>query len=1019
MYKKFSILFFSVHLATSVTYAQKPLDINSEPEKFSTCFELYDKGKYGSAQNRFGDVFKDNAPYFEQMTAEYFYASSGIKLFNEDAILLADDFREKYPNHPSGQELLFSAGDLYYSQKDYESALKYFSNVNFYSLPKKQRVEAQFKYGYSLFNLKKMDEAEKQFNDVKKGRHEYSAPASYYAGYLKYRNKNYTDAIEDLNDAANHASYTSVVPALIASCHYQNKSYELLETYATSALERESKVKDANKIRLLLAESYYMQKKFNNAVPLYQQFIEESKSRDADLYYKLGYCLLTEKKYQQAADAFKQINTSDDSLKQYTAYHLGLCYIELDNKPFAITAFTEAKKGTLNRELAETANFLLAKLCIENRQYNLAITELQNFTRTYPESKNLSEANALLSEIFLDTRDYERAIYVIENMKDRNLRVTSAYQQVAYFRGVELYNEGHYTNAIDAFKKSLTYRLNKELVFQTLFYLADSYNLSKNYSSATETYSSVLQNKEFANHVLYKRSYYGMAYLYYNQKKYQEASGWFEKFLLASSDYKEENFVPFFKDAEIRLADCYYVKKDYGRALLLYENHAKETDPYFDYALFQKGIIYSINDKPEEAAICFDKIKNTFPKSRYVDDAQFYSAQTLYEKGFYERAITAYSQLIETKPLSSYYPFSLINRGNCYNNLENYSLAIKDYHRVLDDFINHLAAEDAILNLQQIHNKEYKSAEFPAYYSTFEKANPKSTALEDIAFRASKNLYDGEKYPEAIHTFDQYIAKYPEGRFKTDALFFKGESYYRLKDADKALPLYQQVITSGTQWYTLKSSKRAAFLLFDKKDYAGAIPYYKRTESLAETRYDLLNAKGGLMRSYFLLGQNDSAMNYSKDIENYPLATKDAIHEAKLMQAKIQYGQNQFEKTIDQLKNLISGDFGEGGAEAAYLSAEVLYKQGKHKESIDALFKMNETFPSYDDWIGKAFLLIADNYIATKEFFQAKATLQSILDNAEDVKLKKQADEKLKEVMEMEKRMDGKEETVDSLGNFH
>jgi hypothetical protein len=37
--------------------------------------------------------------------------------------------------------------------------------------------------------------------------------------------------------------------------------------------------------------------------------------------------------------------------------------------------------------------------------------------------------------------------------------------------------------------------------------------------------------------------------------------------------------------------------------------------------------------------------------------------------------------------------------------------------------------------------------------------------------------------------------------------------------------------------------------------------------------------------------------------------------------------------------------------------------------------------PNYDYWLAKSFILLADNYVKLKDNFQAKATLQSVLDN--------------------------------------
>ena len=54
-----------------------------------------------------------------------------------------------------------------------------------------------------------------------------------------------------------------------------------------------------------------------------------------------------------------------------------------------------------------------------------------------------------------------------------------------------------------------------------------------------------------------------------------------------------------------------------------------------------------------------------------------------------------------------------------------------------------------------------------------------------------------------------------------------------------------------------------------------------------------------------------------------------------------------------------------------------------YKASQNKCFDVINQVPSYDYWIGKSFLLLADNYIALKDTFQAKHTLQSLIDNFE------------------------------------
>ena len=63
---------------------------------------------------------------------------------------------------------------------------------------------------------------------------------------------------------------------------------------------------------------------------------------------------------------------------------------------------------------------------------------------------------------------------------------------------------------------------------------------------------------------------------------------------------------------------------------------------------------------------------------------------------------------------------------------------------------------------------------------------------------------------------------------------------------------------------------------------------------------------------------------------------------------------------------------------------------------MKSLFELTETYSAYDKWMGKAFILMSDNYLATDELFQAEATLNSLIENSSSDELKEEARKKLK-----------------------
>ena len=66
------------------------------------------------------------------------------------------------------------------------------------------------------------------------------------------------------------------------------------------------------------------------------------------------------------------------------------------------------------------------------------------------------------------------------------------------------------------------------------------------------------------------------------------------------------------------------------------------------------------------------------------------------------------------------------------------------------------------------------------------------------------------------------------------------------------------------------------------------------------------------------------------------------------------------------------------------------------------IFELIKQFSAYDFWVAKSFILLADVYQKVDNTFQAKQTLQSIIDNYKGEDLKKIAQDKLNLIIESE-----------------
>ncbi|MCE3281451.1 MAG: tetratricopeptide repeat protein, partial [Chitinophagaceae bacterium] len=94
----------------------------------------------------------------------------------------------------------------------------------------------------------------------------------------------------------------------------------------------------------------------------------------------------------------------------------------------------------------------------------------------------------------------------------------------------------------------------------------------------------------------------------------------------------------------------------------------------------------------------------------------------------------------------------------------------------------------------------------------------------------------------------------------------------------------------------------------------------------------------------------------------------------------------------------------EFAAEARYRIAEILFTQGKLTEAEKAALDVINKAGSYDLWITKAYILLGDVYFQQKDYFNAEATLKSVVENAIIPELKAEAQQKLDKVIEEKNR---------------
>ncbi|WP_295495480.1 tetratricopeptide repeat protein, partial [uncultured Ralstonia sp.] len=657
--------------------------------------------------------------------------------------------------------------------------------------------------------------------------------------------------------------------------------------------------------------------------------------------------------------------------------------------------------------------FQYSKLNYDLGIFAEAITAFKYFVDNYPNSGVRVEADALLTEAYLNTNKYDDAIKYIEGLKKKSQRINAAYQRLLFYFGVESFNKEQYLKAVQLFEKSLQYPMDKQLAIAANFWLGETYSTGNKYVKAIPYYLRVFEKTSSPKNEFYIKTMYGVGYAYFNTKQYKKALINFQRYVNHAETTQKKYY---YGDAILRLADCYFVTKIYNEAIKYYDkaiNYQSKNQKILnqkiiesDYAYFQKGVIYGITSNPDLAKKNLDMVIRRFSGSRYYDDALFQTAQIDFENGNNEDAITGFSRLIKVKPGSPFVPYALLKRGIAQENLQKYDKAIADYKKIIDNHTSHKIARDAISSLQQALTSAGKSENFDDYLAKFKQANPNSEALESIEFETAKALYYNQKYEEAISSFTNYLNNFPAvarignpsmpanpTMYYYDSKYYLAESYYRLaveieqKDSsgygaayNNALRYYKEVVDDNKSDYVNKSIYRIAGLEYKNHSYKSAIKYYDQLLEKASNKKQQFNAWTGLMLSYYGLSKFDKVEMYANEILSRGNASN--RNKAMLYLGKAAYASGDHLKATDEFVNTLNTAKDANGAEAQYLLAELLYKDGNYKQSLETLFDLNQNFANYKKWVDKAFLLIADIYIAQDELFQAKATLNSIIEKS-------------------------------------
>ncbi len=977
---------------------------------FKRGLSFYNEGLYAQAVKEFQKVYNHQRQANEgedgllKDMAQLYIARSAVRLEKPEGERLILDFIREHSPSSLANEAKIEMGNYYYNSKKYAEAIKFYTLINTNELSKKRKSEVLFKLGYSYFVKKSNANAKNAFAEIKDEKeNDYYYPANYYYGMCAFFDGDYDDALASFEKANSTKKYNRVVPYYITQIYFAEGKFDEVITYGGKAL-RNKELRNQLEIRQLLGQAFFEKQQYNNALPYLEEYAANAKQLRPEDYYQLGFTQYKTGNYQAAIKNFEALTDQNSELGQYAMYALGDCYLKVGNRFSARTAFGKARKMNFNQEISNESNYNYAKLSYELKQHRDALNAIQLIP---VDSPYFNEGQAFMSNIFLNTRDYAQALQSIEKMPNKTPKMHETYQKVAYLRGVQYYNDQNYGSAKQYFHKALETPLDARTTALATYWLGEMAHRENNYAESIRTFDDFLSKASSVPLPDESSAYtanYIQGYNYLKQDKYKTAANYFSKtvgdirkdYNHIDNDYVKKQILP---DAILRAGDMFFKQNEYAEALQYYNEVVSKKYNGSDYALYQKAMIEGLRGKTVEKILVLEELTNQYPKSQYADDGLYALGSTYLEIGKFNLAVETFQSLSTNYPSSTLLNATLLKMGLIAYNQNNYPDALSYYKRI---FRNNPTAAEAKVALRGIEEIYIEMGDPDAYLAFLESVPNHGGTISSgdkdlINFRAAEKQYENGNYEKAIIGYNKYLKKFPNGEYSLKAKYNRSEAYFLLKNYEAAFDSYEEVIEIGNSPYYASSLFKAAEIAYNhKQDFNKSYQYYSILETIAPEGEERLNAQLGALRSAWRINQPTAVYATADKVVSNPNATKEHKTNAYFYKGKMAIEDKNHTIALASFKEVIKLDNSEKSAEARYQVAYLYYILRELEIAKTLCINTYQEIPNYPYWLAKSTILLADIFAEQGDLFNAKATLEGLVENYDgDVALVEEAKTKL------------------------
>lgn len=940
---------------------------DKQDKTFREALGLYENGMYFQAKTIF-DKISDPQAVGYSVLCDAVMKSKGYET-------LIGRYAAQYPSSGLLSKLYWQHAMNLFDEGEYGQSREYLSMIEQKSLGRKDFAEYLYKCAYCDFKAGKTEDAFFGFRRVDSfPLNDYSAPSRYAAGYILYDERNFSEALNWFEKSAKDPRFEEVSNYYIMECHYMMKDYAYVTEHGASMYEKVPQERKAHVARII-SESYLVGGDAQSAKAYYDKTGGQGGKERGDYFYA-GTLMYTVHDYQSAIDNYSLMTERTDSIGQVANYNMAYSYIQTKNKVAALQAFKDASQQEYDPELTEDAFYNYAKLSFDLNNDNSVFNK---YLDKYSDKVKGNAVYAYMALSALYDHDYASAVAAYDKIDELDDDMKSNYMKANYLRAEQLISAQSWRNAIPCLKTAAYYS-DKRSFFNQLsrywlaesYYRNDQYDLSK--SLFTELYNiSALDGKTEGGLVPYN-----LAYCYFKQDDYLQASKWFDNYLSQRNPSQK-------RDALVRKADCVYATKDYLAAAEAYkavvDGFGVEDDLY---PCYQAGVSYGLADKVKEKIDVLSGVKDASPSATFFNDACYELGRAYVSQGDNGSAADCFERIVSLDSDKSFVAKSLLDLGSIARNQKQYDESLAYYKRVVSDMPESEYSHDALAAIEMLYQTKQEPESYVDYVESIgSSALTADIDKEELLYNAAEQTYLGGNWEKALLSLQNYQNRYPSGKYIAQTDFYLAETCRNMGKKDQAVDFYGKVLDSSDESFKEVSALNLARLSFEVNNYSKALEGYKILASVAKMPQNQHIAKLGMMKAAYMDKQYDDACVYADNLKSDKSSTDAEKLDATFVKAKSKLAVSERDEAMSLFKSISSKTSTAQGAEAAYMLIQDSSDKGDFEAVEKQVYAFSDSGSDQTYWLAKAFILLGDSFVEREDFKQARATFESVRDGYE------------------------------------